>query len=57
MSNLIDLIERERPALIAAVWKAWHIRHKGSIGPGPAFVEAIDAILATLRALQGKADE
>lgn len=54
MADLSALIERERPALIAAAWKAWRVRHKGRIGPGPAFSEAIDAVLATLRALQAQ---
>jgi len=54
MMELGELIERERPRLIAAAWRAWHQRHKGSIGPGPAFSEAIDAILATLKALGRK---
>jgi hypothetical protein len=48
--TLSELIERERPQLIAAAWKSWHSRHGGRIGPGPAFSEAIDAILARLSA-------
>lgn len=52
MRDLGELIERDKPLIIAAAWQAWRARHKGSIGPGPAFSEAIDAILATLRALQ-----
>jgi len=34
------------PAAIAAAWNAWHARHGGKLGPGPAFVEAIEAALA-----------
>jgi hypothetical protein len=34
------------PEQIAAAWGAWRVRHKGSMGPGPGFVEAIDAALA-----------
>lgn len=37
---------RATPEQIAAAWAAWHVRHKGSIGPGPGFVEAINAALA-----------
>jgi hypothetical protein len=44
MRDLRELIERERPTLIAAAWAAWHKPHGGRLGPGPAFVEAIDAI-------------
>jgi hypothetical protein len=33
------------PEQIAAAWATWHVRHKGSIGPGPGFVEAINAAL------------
>lgn len=29
---------------IAAAWRAWHSRHGGKIGPGPAFQEALDAV-------------
>lgn len=29
--------------MIAAAWGAWHSRHGGKLGPGPAFVEAIEA--------------
>lgn len=32
--------------MIAAAWDAWHVRHKGKLGPGPGFVEAINAALA-----------
>ena len=34
------------PEMIAAAWAAWHSRHGGKVGPGPAFVEAINAALA-----------
>jgi hypothetical protein len=34
------------PEQIAAAWGSWRVRHKGSMGPGPGFVEAIDAALA-----------
>ena len=36
------------PHMIAAAWQAWHERHKGKIGPGPGFVEAIRAALALI---------
>lgn len=38
--------ERATPEMIAAAWKAWHSRHGGKLGPGPSFVEAINAALA-----------
>lgn len=41
--------ERATPEMIAAAWKAWHSRHGGKLGPGPAFVEAINAALAARR--------
>lgn len=34
------------PEMIAAAWAAWHSRHGGKLGPGPAFVEAINAAFA-----------
>lgn len=34
------------PEQIAAAWATWKVRHKGSIGPGPGFVEAINAAIA-----------
>jgi hypothetical protein len=37
---------RATPIMIAAAWGAWHSRHGGKIGPGPAFVEAINAAIA-----------
>lgn len=40
------------PEMIAAAWATWHSRHGGKLGPGPAFVEAINAALA----LQSAAD-
>lgn len=33
------------PEMVAAAWHAWHSRHGGKLGPGPAFVEAIQAAL------------
>jgi len=36
------------PEMIAAAWKTWHARHGGKLGPGPAFVEAIEAALAVM---------
>ncbi|WP_199925218.1 hypothetical protein [Neorhizobium sp. SOG26] len=36
---------RATPEMIAAAWAAWHSRHGGKLGPGPAFVEAINAAL------------
>lgn len=36
---------RVTPKMIAAAWAAWHLRHGGKLGPGPAFVEAIEAAL------------
>lgn len=37
------------PTEIAAAWAAWHSRHGGKIGPGPAFVEAINAAFVARR--------
>lgn len=34
------------PEMIAAAWATWHSRHGGKLGPGTAFVEAINAALA-----------
>jgi len=34
------------PEMLAAAWRAWHSRHGGRMGPGPAFKEAIEAALA-----------
>ncbi len=46
---------------IAAAWSAWQSRHGGKLGPGPAFVEAINAALAlrlpTLESLQSENEE
>lgn len=39
------MTERATPEMIAAAWKEWHSRHGGKLGPGPAFVEAINAAL------------
>lgn len=33
------------PEMIAAAWRAWHARHGGKLGPGPAFAEAIEAAI------------
>jgi len=40
------------PEQIAAAWGAWRVRHKGSMGPGPGFVEAINAALAVSPAIR-----
>lgn len=43
----IDWILRPaEPEEIAAAWEAWRFRHGGKLGPGPAFVEAINAAFA-----------
>lgn len=36
---------RATPEMIAAAWRAWKVRHKERLGPGPGFVEAINAAL------------
>jgi hypothetical protein len=36
------------PDVIAAAWTAWHSRHGGRLGPGPAFAEAIEAAVVAL---------
>lgn len=41
------------PEMIAAAWATWHSRHGGKLGPGPAFVEAINSALA-VRALKSE---
>lgn len=41
------------PAMIAAAWGAWRVRHKGKMGPGPAFREAIQAALDAARQQRG----
>lgn len=38
------------PDIIAAAWSTWHSRHGGKLGPGPAFVEAIEAAMAVKEA-------
>lgn len=38
----------ESPEVIAAAWDAWHARHGGKLGPGPAFREAVAAALRVL---------
>ncbi len=46
------------PEVIAAAWGAWHSRHGGKLGPGPAFVEAIEAGIRKLAVLsEGKETE
>lgn len=50
MGEIASLIEQNKPALIAAAWASWHARHGGKLGPGPAFSEAIDAVLSALLA-------
>ncbi len=37
------------PEMIAAAWDSWHSRHGGKLGPGPAFVEAIEAALRAIK--------
>lgn len=39
---------RATPAMIAAAWATWKPRNPKSLGPGPAFVEAINAALAKM---------
>lgn len=41
-------MNRATPEMIAAAWATWHSRHGGKLGPGPAFVEAINAALSKL---------
>ena len=36
------------PEMIAAPWAAWNSRHGGKLGPGVAFVEAINAALGKM---------
>jgi len=43
--------------MIAAAWKAWHSRHGGKLGPGPAFVEAIKAALSAQPGTEAEAGE
>ena len=46
-ADLAKAIEaKTSPNEIAAAWAAWHSRHGGRLGPGPAFVEAINAAFA-----------
>lgn len=45
-SSELDPLRRAEPEEIAAAWGAWHSRHGGKLGPGPAFVEAINAAFA-----------
>lgn len=43
------------PEMIAAAWNAWHERHGGRLGPGPAFAEAIEAALRAAIRPEGEA--
>lgn len=43
---------RATPEMIAAAWATWHSRHGGKLGPGPAFVEAINAALKKMQEQQ-----
>lgn len=45
------------PAMIAAAWAAWRSRHDGKMGPGPAFVEAMTAMLAASPSTPATTDE
>jgi hypothetical protein len=45
-ATLEYLRENDKQKLIVAAWAAWHSRHGGKLGPGPAFVEAIDAMIS-----------
>lgn len=46
-TDMVDVPKAE-PEDIAAAWDTWHKRHGGKLGPGPAFVEAINAAFASL---------
>lgn len=39
------LMNAPSPAMIAAAWDAWRLRHGGKMGPGPGFAEAVEAAL------------
>lgn len=43
---LADALNCITPEMLAAAWGAWHFRHGGKLGPGPAFAEAIAAAMA-----------
>lgn len=43
------MTDRPTPEEIAAAWAAWHSRHGGKLGPGPAFVEALEAAFRARR--------
>jgi hypothetical protein len=43
-----DMDPELRTKAIAAAWSAWQSRHGGKLGPGPAFTEAIDAVLGVV---------
>lgn len=52
------MAERERfsratPEMIAAAWATWKPRNPKSLGPGPGFVEAINAALAAAPKAEG----
>lgn len=51
MDKALEAGARVTPEMIAAAWQAWHSRHGGKLGPGPAFVEAIAAALSVAAAL------
>lgn len=48
LEHKVAALEAVTPEMIAAAWATWHSRHGGKLGPGPAFVEAINAALAIL---------
>lgn len=43
--DLVVVPQAMTPEMIAAAWAAWHSRHGGKIGPGPAFGEAVPAAI------------
>ena len=44
--DLVVVPQAMTPEMIAAAWSAWHSRHGGKIGPGPAFGEAVPAAIS-----------
>ena len=44
IERLRERLHNPTPEMIAAAWGAWHERHGGKLGPGPAFVEAMKAM-------------
>ena len=44
--DLVVVPQAMTPEMIAAAWAAWHSRHGGKIGPGPAFGEAVPAAIS-----------